>query len=211
MSHYRTLAITLCLLSAAATAHAALAVLYPPYLVGNSDGTAITHQRDDGPVSGFVVNVKTTGGTPIQNALVKLDFSDAISGANCGLYSTQPSGLTLSCAGHYVERYTDANGNATFTPRFGGQSAQSWPNNRVRLWVGAGNDQAEIWIPAISTDMDRDGKTGLSDYSLYTSAYNTPGYYFDADFDHDGVTYSDLGDFAIFSAAFGSGTYSFCP
>jgi hypothetical protein len=179
---------------------------FPAHLTGTSSTTPVSHRMPSGEiVSGFVVRVKTNAGVPISGRTIHLDLS--VAPLTLKMYASQPANLTVACSIERVSATTNANGDAVFAVRFGGGSDAF---DRPRFVDDATGYSG--FMTACSTDIDASGSTGMPDYSYYAAVYLWQGYDPLCDFDADGVTFNDLGDYAIFTDAFLYGvTSSLCP
>lgn len=164
-------------------------------VVGNASGTAI-----GGAPAGFDVTVKDVNNAPLPGRTVTLDFS----ATPMKVFSTQNAGTTLNCAAKTISRVTNASGAVNFA-------------SRVAKWDNANNvDVIADGVPLFvvrgrSTDLDGiDGRTGLGDFSIFSSNFLAAPAAQETDYDLNGTT--GLGDFSVFSAEFLGGVIgTYCP
>lgn len=164
-------------------------------VVGNASGTAI-----GGSPAGFDVLVKDINNAPLPGRTVTLDFS----ATPMKVFNAQNAGTTINCAAKTISRVTNASGAVNFASRaakFDNANNVDVIADGVPLFVVKGR----------STDIDgTDGKTGLGDFSAFSSAFLSAPATQQTDFDLNGNT--GLGDFSIFSSEFlGGVTGTYCP
>lgn len=164
-------------------------------VVGNASGTAI-----GGSPAGFDVVVKDVNNAPLPGRTVTLDFS----GTPMKVFNAQNAGTTLNCAAKTISRVTNASGAVNFASRvakFDNANNVDVIADGVPLFVVKGR----------STDIDGlDGRTGLGDFSTFSSAFLSAPATQQTDFDLNGNT--GLGDFSIFSSEFLGGVIgTYCP
>lgn len=171
-----------------------------PVLVGNVSGRAMATINSP---SGFRVIVKTAQDTPVGICTVSLEFLGApgIRGL-----SVQNAGVTINCAGKTMRKLVST-GSTTFAVRFGGF------DNQPDVAVVADDGQSTVtlaMVPARSTDIDAlGGTTGLSDLSLFSSAFLSATIHPEMDFDGSGGV-PGLGDLSLFANEYltgGTGIY----
>jgi len=164
-------------------------------VVGNASGTAI-----GGSPSGFDVTVKDVNNAALPGRTVTLDFS----ATPMKVFNAQNAGTTLNCAAKTISRVTNASGAVNFASRvarFDNANNVDVIADGVPLFVVKGR----------STDIDgTDGRTGLGDFSIFSSAFLAAPATQQTDFDLNGNT--GLGDFSIFSSEFLGGVIgTYCP
>jgi hypothetical protein len=130
-------------------------------VVGTTSGTSLTTCTSGGyappggnRVDGFYVEVREINNTPLWFETVTLDFSRT----SLHLLADDTPGTTVDCAARTITRVTGSDGVAVFRPRFCGQSSGA----DVIVSVDG------VWLrelPARSTDVDADGRTGLMDFA----------------------------------------------
>ena len=165
-------------------------------LVGNGSGAPI-----GGAPAGFDVNVRSVNNAPMPGAMVTLDFS----ATTIRLGSVQAPGTTIDCAARTLSRLTNAAGTVNFAARLGGFDNA----NAVLVIIPDGGPPLQV--KARSMDIDGlDGRTGLSDLSLFSANFlNNPAAQ-ETDFDLNGTT--GLGDHLLFAAEFlDPVAMSYCP
>jgi hypothetical protein len=191
--HAAALALTLCLLlSTSRGAASPLAVPDPSQctvespMVGNHTGNTMAGIGSPG----YGMVVRDVLGMGISGSTVSLDFSSA---PGIRLYSTQNPGTTVNCAARTLSRMTNANGQATFGPRFGGFVN----SNSVEVYA---DGVLLAYVAARSTDLDGSaGTTDVADLSLFKNElYKMPPEIAEpqTDFNNDGQT--NVADLALF-------------
>ena len=164
-------------------------------VVGNASGTAI-----GGTPAGFDVVVKDVNNAPLAGRTVTLDFS----ATPMKVFSVQNAGTTTNCAAKTISRVTNASGAVNFAARV----AKFDNGNNVDVIA----DGVPLFVvKGRSTDIDgTDGRTGLGDLSLFSSAYLAAPATQETDFDLSGTT--ALGDLSIFSSEYLGGIIgTYCP
>lgn len=180
-----------------------------PVILGN---TSYQDATDPSLWPKFTVEVKDAAGTPLPQAAVTIDFSQAA----VRLWNYQRPGVTLNCSAKTLTVQTDDSGRATFLPQFGGYHLAS---SAVRVLV----DGVTLGtVAAVSSDITGESGTNPLDLSRVLSVrygscaeastctnFDTVSSF--ADFNRDRVVNAvDMGMFN--SARFVSGTKaSYCP
>lgn len=172
-----------------------LAVTVPAVIVGNSSGVMIG--------SGFIVEVRSINNTAMVNWPVTVYFNDS----SMKPHSSQVSPTTVNCQELSITKNTNGSGLAIFTPRLGGYENLT----NVEVWVQGGVlGPCIVNIKGRSTDLDNDGDTDLSDYSIFANLLLTGPY--DAQIDYDQSGTEGVGDLGVFSAELlRSASGSLCP
>jgi len=169
---------------------------YDAVVAGTSTGAGV--QGAGHSYVGYKVVVRDTQNQPIFGVDVHLTVTNNA----IRLYTTQAGNTALTCASHDLMVYTDQFGVAIFTPAMGGSASSGFT-------LSAGGTTIHTGLPGRSTDMDADGKTDLSDFVLFTAAFNSGTNPPEADFNNDGSV--GLADFSIFSGQYATGPHSLCP
>ena len=164
-------------------------------VVGNASGTAM-----GGAPAGFDVTVRDVTNAPLSGVTVSLNFSTA----GMKVMQTQNAGTTVNCAAKSISRVTNGAGQVNFASRVGKF------NNANTVEVSA-NGVVLGNVKGRSTDMDgSDGKTGLGDFSLFSTNFLVNPAAQESDFDLNGNT--GLADFSLLSGEFLTGpTLTYCP
>ena len=127
-------------------------------VVGNTSGTAV-----GGAPAGFDVTVRDVSNAPLAGVTVTLNFSTAA----MKVFSTQNAGTTVNCPAKSISRVTNGAGAVNFASRV------AKFNNANTVEVSA-NGVVLGNVKGRSTDIDgTDGKTGLGDFVLFSSEFNT--------------------------------------
>ena len=151
-----------------------------PILVGNSNGVLIGN--------GYRVAVRNVVGNPIPGSSVALIFAGA-----ARPYSAQVAPATSNCAVPSINKSTDAAGNVTFQPRFGGFA------NAPAVQVRADGILIRT-VPARSTDLNADGATAIGDLGIFRINFIFSPGNLETDYNESGAT--EIGDLDIFRKAF---------
>ena len=149
-----------------------------PVIVGDSNGMQIG--------DGYRITVRDNNNNPVANAVVKLQFN-----GTSRPYHEQV--LPAACQCPVIVSISDATGHVTVRARLGGF------DNITMIQVSA-EGQAITTVKARSTDLNKDGVTGIADMSTFRFNFlKVPGSQ-ETDYDETGLT--DIGDFSIFRQVF---------
>jgi hypothetical protein len=149
-----------------------------PVLVGDSNGMQI--------LTGFRVTIRDAASNPIAGSIVTLSFAGVPRP-----YTLQVPPAAVTCP--TIVGTTDALGQFTFRPRFGGFA------NAPAVLVSADGINLVV-VPARSTDINGDGATNVADFNIFRFNYLHNPAAQETDFDQTGAT--DIGDFNIFRQVF---------